>query len=252
MPFVFIKIFLKFLFTDLDGTFLGGTKQDQTRLLQAIEHSKIGLVYVSGRAHSRIFPAINSNELARPMAVIGDVGTSLWNGEGHTLSQDFDVLMASRWADGSTRLRKELKPFFEQGLAEQPLFGPYRYSLYFKDSKIAQRAGERIESLGFDSLVSDNQYLDALPQGVNKGFAVNWLMSHWGLSADQVLLAGDTLNDLAMLSLPIPAVVVANAEPALKETLLTSNKRPELMFASQDGAAGIYESLAQLGWIPQH
>jgi hydroxymethylpyrimidine pyrophosphatase-like HAD family hydrolase len=62
-------------------------------------------------------------------------------------------------------------------------------------------------------------------------------------------VAGDTLNDLAMLRLPLPAVVVANAEPALKEALLTQKENPGLMFASQDGAAGIYESLEQLGWL---
>ena len=240
---------MKFLFTDLDGTFLGGTRQDQLRLLQAIESSGIGLVYVSGRGHPRIFPAIDSNELARPNAVIGDVGTSLWSGKGEAFSQDYQSLVSARWGDGQHLLRDELKGFLNQGLSEQPIFGPRRYSLHFNNPAIAKHAAQRIEALGFDSLISDNQYLDALPRGVNKGFAVRWLMAHWGLTASQVLLAGDTLNDLAMLSLPLPAVVVANAEPALKETLLSRNDNPGLMFASQDGAAGIHESLKQLGWL---
>ncbi len=240
---------MKFLFTDLDGTFLGGTKQEQLRLLQAIESSGIGLVYVSGRGHPSIFPAINSNELARPNAVIGDVGTSIWDSRGETFSQDYESLVQARWKDGQHLLRDQLKEFLNQGLREQPIFGPHRYSLHFDRPAIAKYAAKRIEALGFDGLISDNQYLDALPRGVNKGFAVSWLMAYWGLTAHQVLVAGDTLNDLAMLRLPLPAVVVANAEPALKEALLTQKENPGLMFASQDGAAGIYESLEQLGWL---
>jgi HAD superfamily hydrolase (TIGR01484 family) len=240
---------LKFLFSDLDGTFLGGTRQDQERLIQTLQSAGIGLVYVSGRGHQRIFPAIDSKELTRPSAVIGDVGTSLWNGNGETFSHDYEALMQSRWKDGHSLLRDALKTYLSQGLNEQPIFGPYRYSLYYTDAAIAELAGQCIEHLGFDSLLSDNQYLDALPKGVNKGFAVQWLMNHWGLAANQVLVAGDTLNDLAMLSLPIPAVVVANAEPALKQALQTHCENPKLMFAREDGAAGIHASLKQLGWI---
>lgn len=240
---------MKFLFTDLDGTFLGGTKQDQVCLLKAIESSGIGLVYVSGRGHPRIFPAINSLELARPSAVIGDVGTSIWDSNGDALSQDYESLVHARWKDGQHLLREQLKEFLHQGLSEQAILGPRRYSLNFTNPTVAKRAARRIEALGFDSLISDNQYLDALPRGVNKGFAVNWLMAYWGLTANQVLVAGDTLNDLAMLRLPLPAVVVANAEPALKEELLNRKENPGLMFASQDGAAGIHESFRQLGWL---
>jgi hydroxymethylpyrimidine pyrophosphatase-like HAD family hydrolase len=239
---------LKFLFTDLDGTFLGGTRQDQLRLLEALNTHKIGLVYVSGRSHHRIFPAIDSGELPRPKAVIGDVGTSLWAGDGQVLSPDYETLMQSLWGDGQLRLRTELSHFYSRGLREQPLFGPYRYSLYFDDPETARRAGEHIQALGFDSLLSDNQYLDALPPGVHKGFAVNWLLNFWGLDPNNVLVAGDTLNDLAMLQLNMPAVVVANAEPLLKKTLSEAHNNPQLLFASQDGAAGIHEALQQMGW----
>ncbi|MEK9812468.1 MAG: HAD-IIB family hydrolase [Bordetella sp.] len=240
---------MKFLFTDLDGTFLGGTRLDQERLIKTLQSAGIGLVYVSGRGHERIFPAIDSKELMRPSAVIGDVGTSLWNGNGETFSRDYEVLMQSHWKDGHRLLRDELKTFLSEGLNEQPIFGPYRYSLYYTDATIAERAGQCIERLGFDSLLSDNQYLDALPKGVNKGFAVQWLMNHWGLTAKQVLVAGDTLNDLAMLRLPIPAVVVANSEPALKQALQNHCENPKLMFVREAGAAGIHAALEQLGWI---
>ena len=240
---------MKFLFTDLDGTFLGGTRQDQLRLLEALNTHEIGLVYVSGRSHQRIFPAIDSGELPRPKAVIGDVGTSLWAGDGQALSPDYEALMHSLWGEAAQRLRTELDEFFCKGLREQPLFGPYRYSLYFDDPETARRAAERIQSLGFDSLLSDDQYLDALPPGVHKGFAVNWLLDHWGLDRNNVLVAGDTLNDLAMLQLQMPAVVVANAEPLLKESLSGAHKNSQLLFANQDGAAGIHEALHRMGWI---
>jgi hydroxymethylpyrimidine pyrophosphatase-like HAD family hydrolase len=68
-------------------------------------------------------------------------------------------------------------------------------------------------------------------------------MQEWGVNAEDVLVAGDTLNDLAMLASGLPAVVVGNAEPALLAAL-PSGEQIKRVRAS--GADGILEALAAL------
>jgi hydroxymethylpyrimidine pyrophosphatase-like HAD family hydrolase len=53
--------------------------------------------------------------------------------------------------------------------------------------------------------------LDVLPAAASKLTAVEWLIRQIGLSPDQTVCAGDSGNDLAMLTGPINAVLVANA-----------------------------------------
>ena len=96
-----------------------------------------------------------------------------------------------------------------------------------------------------DTLISGGCYFDVLPRGVNKGFAVRHLMTLWGLDAAQVLVAGDTLNDLAMLQLPVPAVAVGNAD----EQLCARLKLDALThLAERSGAGGILEAFSVFGW----
>ena len=49
-----------------------------------------------------------------------------------------------------------------------------------------------------DLLYSADRYLDFLPRGVNKGSTLRRLVHDLGIDMNQVLVAGDTLNDLSM------------------------------------------------------
>jgi Cof subfamily protein (haloacid dehalogenase superfamily) len=53
--------------------------------------------------------------------------------------------------------------------------------------------------------------------GVSKGSAAAWLASHYGLRLDQVMVAGDSLNDLSMFELDCFRVAMGNARTELKE-----------------------------------
>jgi hydroxymethylpyrimidine pyrophosphatase-like HAD family hydrolase len=94
--------------------------------------------------------------------------------------------------------------------------------------------------MGFDGLLSDDKYFDVLPRGVNKGSTLQRVLLDQGIAPDSVLVAGDTLNDLSMLTLGLPAVAVGNAEQALVAAL---SGLPEIFRAEQHGAAGIMEAL---------
>jgi len=64
---------------------------------------------------------------------------------------------------------------------------------------------------------SERNYLEVLPPGVSKGTALLRLVSHLGLSLDQVIAVGDNLNDIEMVRTAGLGIAVANAHPLLKE-----------------------------------
>ena len=66
------------------------------------------------------------------------------------------------------------------------------------------------------------------------------LLTHLGVDSRKVLVAGDTLNDLSMLSMGLPAVAVGNSEPALLERVAGL---PHVHAARQAGVAGIAEAI---------
>ena len=58
--------------------------------------------------------------------------------------------------------------------------------------------------------------LDVLPSRGNKLHAVEFLMQQCGFSSADTVFAGDSGNDLQVLSSAIPAVLVANASPEVR------------------------------------
>ena len=63
-----------------------------------------------------------------------------------------------------------------------------------------------------------------------------------------MVVAGDTLNDLALFETGLRGVVVGNCEAALRERV---GDREHLYFAAGEGAAGILEGLRHFGWLEE-
>jgi len=85
---------------------------------------------------------------------------------------------------------------------------------------------------------SSNRDLDVLPLGVNKGSAVLFLASLWGVCFDGVTVAGDTGNDYSMLAGGFKGIVVGNAQPELK--LLRS---PNIYHSPYSYATGVLDGM---------
>lgn len=243
--------FKYWLIADLDGTFLGGPAESQERLnaLFGADERDIGLVYCSGRSLAKIYPSVRTGKLPVPSAIIGDVGTGLWDSRGQALSSQFDELVARRWAGAQSRVLPQLRAL--EGLQLQTGTGPYRCSFVYSKRRTAELAAQRVRKLELDALISGGCYFDVLPRNVNKGFAVRYLLELWRLDPEKVLVAGDTLNDLSMLSLSgkelgVHALAVGNADPELRSHFAVNDRA---VYSDGHGAAGIWERLEQLGWV---
>ena len=108
------------------------------------------------------------------------------------------------------------------------------------------RAGGALEELEVDLVASAGVYLDVLPPGVNKGTTLRRVLRWLERGETDVVVAGDTLNDLALFETGLSGVVVGNCEAALRERVAG---REHLYLADGEGAAGILEGLRHFGWL---
>jgi hydroxymethylpyrimidine pyrophosphatase-like HAD family hydrolase len=107
-------------------------------------------------------------------------------------------------------------------------------------------ARERLAGLPVDLLGSAGIYLDVLPRGVDKGTTLRRVL-RWGGHADSdVLVAGDSLNDLALFETGLAGVAVGNSEPELVARVAGMER---VYLARGHGAGGIIEALKHFGWL---
>lgn len=234
------------LATDLDGTFLGGPEPARQRLYSWIEENRahVGLIFVTGRDPGYIRNLTRKEGVPRPDYVVGDVGTTIARVDiDHMLSPiaELEAEIAEAWGEANGRVQAALHSV--SGLTLQSTGFRYRVSYDMDPERFDQRALDIVADMGLDALISANGYFDVLPKDVSKGPSLLRLLSHLGVENDRTLVAGDTLNDLSMLSLGLPAVAVGNSEPALVEKL---KGHDHVHFASGEGAAGIAEAILKL------
>ncbi len=67
------------------------------------------------------------------------------------------------------------------------------------------------------SFFSNDYFLEIVPHGIDKGFAVKWLCNFLGIPIEHSVAAGDAQNDIAMLEAAHIGAVMCNAFPGIKE-----------------------------------
>lgn len=235
------------LATDLDGTFAGGTAEDRERLQRALrELAGTLLIYVTGRSVPAAREIIRDAPLPRPDYLIADVGTSFRGGPELEPVAEIESEIEAVWP-GQEAVRERMLGV--AGLEEQEIDAERRVSYWIRDGGMDEaiaRAAEALTGLEVDLVASADVYLDVLPRGVNKGSTLRRVLRWLDRGDVDVVVAGDTLNDLALFETGLCGVVVGNCEPGLLERV---QGREHLFLASGHGAAGILEGLRHFGWL---
>lgn len=230
------------LATDLDGTFLAGSDKARETLLTRFLHSPgAQLLYVTGRSAASVEELIAEGTLPRPHTMICDVGCDIVSPTPCSHADATLNWIRECWGDRGAAIHAVLETL--PGLRLQERFGSNRLAYYYDDPQVLEPAREVVRKFGCDPLDSDGIFFDVLPPGVNKGTTLLRLMKARGTHPDEVLVAGDTLNDLAMLSAGFKAVAVGGAEPALLERLPHA---AHIHRAQAVGCDGILEALHTL------
>jgi glucosylglycerol-phosphate synthase len=232
------------LATDLDGTFLAGSPEQRQQLYYLISnHPDIQLAFVTGRGLESVLPLLSDPSIPHPDYIICDVGCTIVDGHSLQPLHEIQSRIESEWP-GEKAVLEALENI--PGLLRQDVPQERRCSFFCDASAVTREVSERVEALGCDLLYSAELYLDVLPKGINKGHTLQHLMAYLQLQSHEVLVAGDTLNDLSMLSLDIPGVCVGESEAGL----LDATQRLGTTFhAVEPGCGGILEAFAHFGFL---
>ena len=68
-----------------------------------------------------------------------------------------------------------------------------------------------------DSFFSNDYFLEIVPSGISKGFAVEWMCDYLGIPLENSVAAGDAQNDISMLEAAHIGAVMCNAFPGIAE-----------------------------------
>ncbi|WP_423735463.1 glucosylglycerol-phosphate synthase [Chitinophaga caseinilytica] len=226
------------LATDLDGTFLGGSQAHKEQLYALIrQNADFRLIFVTGRGVETVLPLLADPVIPTPDYIICDVGATIL--DGHTLLpvQPIQNNIELKWP-GKQAVMEQMNEV--KGLRLQPVPQQRRCSFFFDDPSIQSEISRLEESLGCDIILSANKFLDVLPPSVNKGATLRQLADLLQVPDSEILVAGDTLNDLSLYGRGFRGVVVGAAEPALVRAV---SGREDTFIANAPGAGGIIEAI---------
>ncbi len=234
------------LATDLDGTFLGGANEHRQSLYQLIAGSQdIQLVFVTGRGLESVMPLLSDPTIPIPDYIICDVGGTVVEGGSLQPVQPLQAGIDLRWP-GERAVVDAMRVF--SSIERQEVPQQRRCSYFCLNDAVTPEMAEVAAGLGCEVLYSASRYLDILPAGVNKGSTLSALIDQLGIEHDQVLVAGDTLNDLSMYEQGLKGVCVGDSEPGL---LAATAGRSHVYQAGEAGCGGILQAIVHFGLLAQ-
>jgi hydroxymethylpyrimidine pyrophosphatase-like HAD family hydrolase len=93
-------------------------------------------------------------------------------------------------------------------------------------------------------VTSGDSDFDVIPRDAGKAVPMGYLADHFGVAPDQIVAAGDSMNDSTMLAAAAHRIVVANAEPALIRSTMGS-----AFLSTHTYARGVAEGLDAFGLL---
>lgn len=262
------------LCTDLDRTLLPNGPQEESsgardRFSQLAAQPGVTLVYVTGRHRRLVEDAIEEYRLPQPDYVIADVGSTICEIHQHDWHywEKWQQEISPDWAGKS---HDEIHALFSSSLLlklqEQTKQNTYKLSYYVPPGADHEALMSEMHSILLKNKIRANLIwsidelsgtglLDVLPARANKRHAIEFLMQQLGFDLSNTIFAGDSGNDLAVLTSPIMSVLVANASDAVrheaKQLALNLGQTDALYFAhgsffgmNGNYSAGILEGIA--------
>ena len=223
------------LVSDIDDT-LTGDERALGELLKLVEAGKFRLVFNSSRPRESVRGTLAEFPGVAPGSMITAMGTEMM--------VDGEIVMG--WEERFAGWERALVEDVVLPLGGVPHAAEYqtRYKASFAVEGAERQSAvrEAILASGQEArvIISGQSDVDVMPVGAGKGEATLYLAEFLGVDvAQQLLVAGDSGNDLAMFEDCPRGILVGNARRELREAA-----RPESSYqASAHHAAGVLEGL---------
>lgn len=258
------------LCADLDRTVIPNGPQPESatvrqRFKKLACRNEVSLAYVTGRSRQLIEEAITTYDLPRPDVAIADVGTTIYQINSSSWQQwdHWGAHIAPDWCGlSSTEVGCLLNDLPDLQRQEEEKQNRHKLSFYlpletnrqalFTEIDFRLRRSEiKVNLVWSVDEAGGMGLLDVLPAMANKLHAIRFLMAELGFLNANTVFAGDSGNDLDVLTSDIPSVLVANADPRIKHSVVKAD--PATLYTAQGGylgmngnyCAGVLEGIAR-------
>jgi sucrose phosphatase-like protein len=237
----------KMLCTDLDGTFIGDD-DSMYELLKVIEDKDILLVFSTGRHLQSVMQFVHDKEIQIADACTCMVGTEVY------FARKVELILDNNWSriishgwerEKIARLLADIKELVWQDEEWQTEFKA-SYFLRENQTEVLQEINWRMQEAELKAhiIYSSDQFLDFLPPLSGKSEAVRYVADNLRVRKRNVIVCGDTGNDLDMFKAGFKGIIVGNAHAELK-----SFEGDNAYHAVAPYAAGIIEGLRHFNFI---
>lgn len=228
--------------SDVDDT-LTGDDDALAELMNALAAARewIVLAYNSSRPCATLRQTFREKpQMLTPDFLVGAMGTEIEDGASGEVLTAYSARFG-RWQRDRIGAIMETMPFASHPEAFQTRFKA-SYDVPGEDAY--RQVLERLQTEGIDAKVvySGGKNLDIIPRAAGKAAVIDFLRQSLQILAEQVVVAGDSGNDLDMFVDPYKGIVVANADPELKVL-----RGDNIYQARARHAAGVLEGLRHWG-----
>jgi len=238
----------RMLVTDIDNTLLG-CDEALERFIQFYNeyHDKFVFCVATGRSLSSARDVLKEKGVPTPDIFITSVGSEIY----YTSELKDDSLWATHI--GEDWKPEKIKAIMKDivGVTPQQSSGQRKHKIsYFYDEK-KFLGTKKLTKIFQDAdikakiIISHQQYLDILPVRASKGLAVKAVAFRWDIPFENILVAGDSGNDIDMLNGTIPGVAVGNYSEELEKL----KGRENVYFSEKDYADGILDGVKYYEFI---
>lgn len=168
-------------------------------------------VYVDGELVDReVFSHLGIRRLAKTVGKFESPHMALFDDEKSFLLDDEDKFVRE--------IDKDLPNAERIWYLPGPDVSILKISIYCEDGHVMDYAYALSRELGDEFLFapSGTHWIDALQRGVNKATGIEQVMAHHGITRDEVMAFGDSMNDYEIIRFVGIGCAMANGRPALK------------------------------------
>ncbi len=237
----------KLLITDIDNTLEGNSK----RLMELLEilhknSASLGWGVATGRSLEMTLDIMTEQNIPIPDILICSVGTEIYYGPDLRTDKGWQQHLSHFWKPEKVKDTLGKLDFITPQEAE----GQRRYKISYymkKEPEFLARVYHQLQKakLRCQVIYSHGQFLDILPHRASKGKAINYIKYKWGISPENVMVAGDSGNDEDMLRGRSCGLVVGNHDKDLDHLKGQRN----IFFSKHTYAGGIIDGLTHFRFV---
>ncbi|MDD4463053.1 MAG: HAD-IIB family hydrolase [Desulfobacterales bacterium] len=231
----------RLLVTDIDNTLIG----DQNALDRFMDFMKsnidqTGFAVATGRTVDSALKVLEQHGVFLPDIIISSVGAEIYYAGKSFTDRGWQSHIAKNWNREKIKSILDTLDFLTYQEADTQRDFKISYYMETQKDRLAQIHDLMTRNrCHYNLIYSHGRFLDILPHRASKGKAIRYLSYKWSIDLNNILVCGDSGNDMEMLSGGTLGVVVAN----YAEELEALRGRRSVYFSPRAYADGIPDGI---------